>query len=154
MRDPRIGLVGAYHRDGYFSNEEIQEQVQEAMDILLEYFSDFDHIFIYNNATTHLKWADDALSARKMPKNVPKPGTNWGIKVTMRDPTTGKPVYKPDRTPEKVKVRLKDGQLPNSKPQSFYYPGEHPRAGVFKGMAVILEEQGFGDRLLLSPYPL
>ena len=115
------------------------------MDILLEYYPQFEHVFVYDNATTHLKRADDALSARKMPKNIPKQGTNWGIEVTKRDPTTGKPVYKSDRTPEKVKIHMKDGQLPNGEPQSFYFPEGHPRAGVFKGMAVILEERGFGE---------
>jgi hypothetical protein len=131
--------------DGYFSNEDIQEQANLAMDILLEYYPQFDHFFIYDNATTHLKREDDTISARKMPKNIPKEGTNWGIEVTKRDSTTGKPVCKPDGTHEKIKIRMKDGQLLNGQQQPFYFPEGHPRAGVFKGMAVILEERGFGD---------
>lgn len=38
---------------------------------------------------------------------------------------------------------MADGVLPNSQPQSFYFPEGHPQASVFKGMAVILMEQGF-----------
>ena len=109
-------------------NEDIQEQAQDAMDIVLEYYPQFDHVFIYDNATTHLKRPEDSLSARRMPKNIPKPGTNWGIEVTKHDPTTGKPICKPDGTFEKVKIRMKDGQLPSGEPQSFYFPEGHPRA--------------------------
>jgi hypothetical protein len=127
------------NRDGYFSNEDIQEQAQTAMDILLESYPQFDHVLVYNNATTHLKRADDALSARRMPKNIPRQGTNWGIQVMNRNAVTGKPISKPDGMYEKIKIRMKDGQLP------FYFPEGHPRAGVFKGMAVILEERGVGD---------
>ena len=68
------------NQDGYFTNEEIIEQVDKAINILHEYYpgSDFDHVFIYDNAMTHLKRAEDALSARKMPKNTPKPGKKIG----------------------------------------------------------------------------
>ena len=132
-------------RDGYFSNEDIQEQVQAAMDILHNFYLQYDHAFIYDNATTHLKREEDALSARRMPKNVPKESTNWGNEVTRRDPTTGKPICKPNGSPEKIKIRMKDTHLPNGEIQSFYFPDGHPRAGVFKGMAIILQERGFGD---------
>ena len=48
-----------------------------AMDILEEYFPDEDHVMVFDNATTHLKRADTALSARKMPKFPPKHGKEW-----------------------------------------------------------------------------
>jgi hypothetical protein len=104
------------NRDGYFSNEEIQEQVQAAMDILREFYPQFDHVFIYDNAPTHLKQAEDALSARPMPKNIPKEGTNWGVEVTKRDPATGKLVCKPNGTPEKIKICMKDAQYASRAP--------------------------------------
>ncbi|KAF8237412.1 hypothetical protein L208DRAFT_1247999, partial [Tricholoma matsutake] len=47
------------------------------------------------------------------------------------------------RTLEKVKVCMSDGTLPSGKPQLLYFPEGHQRAGVFKGMAIILEERGF-----------
>jgi hypothetical protein len=44
------------NHDGYFTNEDIQEQAQDAMDIILECYLQFDHVFIYDKVTTHLKW--------------------------------------------------------------------------------------------------
>jgi hypothetical protein len=70
------------NRDGYFSNQDIQAQVKEAMSILMD------------NAATHLKRAEDALSARHMPKNPSKPGHNWGIEVSKHDPESGKIIIK------------------------------------------------------------
>ncbi|TFK16561.1 hypothetical protein FA15DRAFT_742089, partial [Coprinopsis marcescibilis] len=46
--------------------------------------------------------------------------------------------------PVKHKVRMAHGKF-NDQPQDFYFPHGHPRAGVFKGMANILEERGFGS---------
>jgi hypothetical protein len=57
------------NKEGYYTNEDIQEQVQVAMDILKEFYPEFDHVLIYDNASTHLKRKEDALSALKMPKN-------------------------------------------------------------------------------------
>lgn len=61
------------NRDGYFTSDDIEAQAQEAMDIASEAYPDYDHVFIYDNATTHQKWADGALSACKMPKGTSKP---------------------------------------------------------------------------------
>ena len=80
-----------------------------------------------------------------MPKNIPKPGTNWGIGVTKHNLTMGKPICKPDGTFKKIKICMKDGHLPSGAPQSFYFPEGHPQPGIFKGMALILEERGFGN---------
>lgn len=110
------------------------------MDILMEYYPQYDHVFIYDNTTTHLKRADDALSVQRMPKNTLKPGTNWGVEVTKRDPSTGKPICKPDGKPEKMKIRMRNTHLPNGEPQQLYFPAGHPCEGVFKGMAVLLQE--------------
>jgi hypothetical protein len=38
---------------------------------------------------------------------------------------------------------MANGQFADGTPQEFYFPLGHPRAGVFKGMAIILEERGF-----------
>ncbi|KAI6116853.1 hypothetical protein EV401DRAFT_2058017 [Pisolithus croceorrhizus] len=61
--------------NGYYSSNDILKQAAQAMDILVKYFPEEDHIFIFDNATTHLKCADDALSACHMPKN---PSKSWG----------------------------------------------------------------------------
>ena len=115
------------------------------MSILKESYFEYDHLLIYDNAATHLKRADDALSARHMPKNPSKPGHNWGIEVSKRDPESGKIIYKSDGKPEKVKIRMRDAQFVDGKSQPLYFPEGHERAGVFKRMAKILEECGFGD---------
>ena len=143
----RLFKPGKNH-DGYFSNEDIIAQADEAMNILLEYYPEFEHVLIYNNATTHLKRAEDTLSARKMPKGIPKPGTNWGIEVSKRNPITGKIVYRPDGSIEKTKILMRDRRFENGEPQPLYFAADHPDEnlrGKFKGMAVILQERGFGD---------
>jgi hypothetical protein len=43
------------NRDGYFTNDDIDEQAHAAIDILTEFYPKFDHVFIYNNAPSHLK---------------------------------------------------------------------------------------------------
>ncbi|KAF8156091.1 hypothetical protein B0H34DRAFT_676160 [Crassisporium funariophilum] len=99
------------NRDGYFSNYNISKQATQVINILMKYYPEYDHVLIYDNATTHLKHADDALSARKMPKSIPKPGTNWGVDVAKRNPTTGKILRRPD---EKTEILMRDGRLPNA----------------------------------------
>jgi len=61
-RSARRVIKPGKNRDSYFSNEDILAQVAEAISIL--------------------KWPEDALSARHMPKNPPKLGHNWGIEVS------------------------------------------------------------------------
>ncbi len=133
------------NRDGYFTYEEICNQAAEAMAILQEFYPQYEHVFIYDNASTHLKRAPDALSARRMPKNIPKAGTNWGVETTKRNPITGKIEYQPDGKPEKIKIRMADAHLADGTPQPLYFPEGHEHAGIFKGMAVVLQERGFGD---------
>ncbi len=77
--------------------------------------------------------------------SVPKPGTNWGVETTKRDPITGKIEYKSDGSPMKIKVRMADACFTNGTAQPLYFPEVHECAGVFKGMAVILQERGFRD---------
>jgi hypothetical protein len=65
----------------YFTNDDILGQARTAMEILLEFGNNIEHVFVYDNATTHKKRAEDALSARKMPKTTPTPyksGKNAG----------------------------------------------------------------------------
>ncbi|OAX30639.1 hypothetical protein K503DRAFT_806952 [Rhizopogon vinicolor AM-OR11-026] len=108
---------------------------------------------VFDNATTHLKRADDALSACKMPKFSPKYGMewdgsdwgkgrrpkNWGVDVNVVD-ENGKLVYTPSGEIKRMKVRMCNATFTNDTPQSLYYPEGHKLAGIFKGMAVILHE--------------
>ncbi|EED78967.1 predicted protein [Postia placenta Mad-698-R] len=118
------------------------------MDILHKNYPDEDHIFVLDNATTHCKHADDALSAQKMPK-FPSPSKPEQLAFDV-DKTKlgedGKPIYGPDGKQLKERVNMSDGRLPNGSPQSLYFPvnyANHELVGKFKGMANILEEHGF-----------
>ena len=129
--------------DGYFDNEDFLKQVDMAIDILTEDYPDEDHLLVFDNATTHLKRPEDALSASKMPKFTSREGSNWGVEVTKRD-EAGKIIYGPDGKPLKTKIWIADGWF-NGQQQSFYFEEGHPQAGVFKGMAVILQEWGYAN---------
>ena len=133
-------------QDGYFTNNDIVAQVQKAIKLVKEHYPDEDHVLVFDNAMTHLKRPEDALSACKMPKHPSKEGTNWGIEVTAKD-AAGKIVYGMDGKPSKVKVQMRDGTLKDGSPQSLYFPDGHPHTGIFKDMAIILEEHGYCDML-------
>ncbi|KIK91814.1 hypothetical protein PAXRUDRAFT_13580 [Paxillus rubicundulus Ve08.2h10] len=118
------------------------------MGILDEHYHDEDHVLIFDSATTHLKHADNALSARKMPKGIPKSGGNWGVEVNQVN-ANGKAVYSADGKVCKIKVAMSDGRFDNGTAQPLYCPPNdlHGPKGVFKGMAVILEEHKQKDPL-------
>lgn len=124
-------------RDGYFSNNEVIFQMEAAMTILEKHFPNEDHVLIFDNATTHLKHADDALCARNMPLSC----LDWGISVPMRGPD-GKQLRDANGKAMMQKVRVADGHH-NGVQQSFYWPNGHQKAGLFKGMAQILTERGY-----------
>ena len=112
------GMLNGYldqekNRDGYFTNEDILEQISDAMDLALELYPDDDHVFI-----THLQRPDNAPSARKMPKFTSPVGKNWLLEVTMRD-EHGKPIKtrKADGSGYKTeKVKMADATLSTGEP--------------------------------------
>ncbi|KAI0312603.1 hypothetical protein OF83DRAFT_1145216 [Amylostereum chailletii] len=57
------GSANTRNRDGYFSNDDILTHATAAMDILDAHYPHEQHLFIFDNATTHRKRPDDALSA-------------------------------------------------------------------------------------------
>lgn len=131
-------------KDGYITNEDVQDQATEAMDILLECYPEYEHVLVYDNATTHCKRAEDAISARRMTKG---PSDKFGVSVTNRD-SAGKPIYVlgADGTPEieKIKIKMGNGSFEDGTPQSFYFE-DGPNEGKFKGMVQILQERGHAD---------
>ena len=127
-----------------FTSKDITEQAHAAMDILTKFYPDYEHRFFYDNAPSHLKWPVGSVTTCQMPKFTPKPGTNWGIKVSKHN-TVRKLVYNANGSIAKEKIQMGDTVLPDGTVQSFYFPEEHQHAGVFKGMATILEERGFKD---------
>ncbi|KAF7364502.1 hypothetical protein MVEN_00318900 [Mycena venus] len=103
-------------REGYFTNDDIIKQTNHAMDILSRDYADEKHVFIFDNATTHTKRAGNALSARNMPKFMPKNGKNFLVPVN-KIGTDGKPIYDAQGDFVKVQVRMRDETLPNGTPQ-------------------------------------
>ena len=92
------------------------------MDILDKHFPDEHHVLLFNNATTHLKRADDALSACKMSKN---PNTPFFGVLRNVIGKNGKPVYGPDGKLLKEKVHMGDGHFADGSTQLFYFPPDH-----------------------------
>jgi hypothetical protein len=90
----------------------------------LRWGPDEEHVFVYDNATTHLKRPDDAHSARKMPKFSPKHSNewdginwgegkkprNWGVETSVID-ENGKLVYDKNGEVLKKKVQMADVNL-------------------------------------------
>ena len=74
-----------------------------------------------------------------MPKN---PSCSWGVTVPLKD-NNGAVMYNPDGKPQKIKVPMEPGRYANGEPQLLYFLDGHEKAGWFKGMAQILQKQGF-----------
>jgi len=129
------------NQEGYFMNNGILNQVNKVMDILEKYYPDEDHVLVFDNVSTHQKRPDGALSARRMPKQTSTVEKNWGVEVNVHG-DNGQPVYGPDGKILKHKVKMVDAAFSDGTPQSLYFDASHEKAGLFKGMAVILEEQG------------
>lgn len=125
QEDARVLLKVGKSREGYFTNKDVLKQTQTAMDILQAHYPNKDHILIFDNAATHLKRPDKALSAWNMPKFIPKEGANWGPETT-KISENGKPVYGPDGKVLKVKIHMADAKFANGTPQELYFPQGHP----------------------------
>lgn len=118
------------NREGYFTNDEIIDQENKAMDLLNKYQPDEDHVLVFDNMTTHTKRPKGSLSACYMPKNTSNPDKNWGIEVNQHD-GNGKPIYGPNGKILKTKISMVNGWLPDGTPQSLYFD-LGPQAGLFK----------------------
>ena len=73
----RILFCPGKGRDGYFSNDETIRHIEKAMAILEKHYPNEDHVFIFDNAPTHMKQPEDSLSAQNMPKGC----REWGVDV-------------------------------------------------------------------------
>ena len=106
-------------RDGYFSSENLLQEVEKAVDIFEGKTKGFAQgLFLFDNAPSHQKRAPDALSARKMPKN---PSNGW--------------------KPHKDSPKMRDAVLPDGTRQPLYFPEDHSTMpGWFKGMETIIWE--------------
>jgi hypothetical protein len=133
-------------RDGYFDNDNIRVHLGVAMDLVAKYYPDDDHVFVFDNVTTHLKQPEGSLSVLKMPKN---PSEIFGVEVNVIG-DDGKPVFHPSGKIVKKRIPMGNGYFEEGgekKEQAFYWQADSglPHAGQFKGMATILEECGFQE---------
>ncbi|KIJ33830.1 hypothetical protein M422DRAFT_264120 [Sphaerobolus stellatus SS14] len=119
--EARIVFKAGKNRDGYFSCQELLEQVDMAIDIFEgKTKGQAVGLFLFDNAPSHQKRANNALSARKMPKG---PSEGW--------------------THKKGGPNMRPGVLPDGNFQELYYPDNHPlMGGWFKGMEQIIRERG------------
>ncbi|KAL4072283.1 hypothetical protein J3A83DRAFT_4358505 [Scleroderma citrinum] len=104
--------------DGYFTNDD-----DRAMNILTNHYPDEDHVFVFDNAKTHLKHA-----------NTKFPSANWRITVIAKG--------------SNEKIWMANAQLPNGLLQLLYFPEGHKHARWFKRMAQILVKHGYHN----TPY--
>ena len=104
-RQARILFKAGKARDGYFDNDDLIKQVDNAINIFEEQTHGFaTGLFIFDNAPSHQKRAPDALSARKMPKNPHATWRHYKDGPPMRSTTFG----------------------PSDTQQSLYYSDDHP----------------------------
>lgn len=139
-------LQGGTGCDGYMTNDDVLEQLEAAIAIVKEFYPDEDHVFVYNNAPTHLKREDGELTAARMPKG---PSETFGVDVDMVNPATGKPVHDENKKKRKEKVRMANSKLHDGSIQMFYYPNDYEVVelrGHFKGTEVLLTERGYNVR--------
>lgn len=131
MHSARVFFRAGKNREGYFGHENFISQVKKAVDIFEERMPGRVALFAFDNATTHQKRAEDALSARHMPRNP----CHWKSKFVPKE-------------------HMRAGMLANGSAQNFYYPEDStPQAGMFKGMAKILEERGYNTSGLRAECP-
>ncbi|KAB5587657.1 hypothetical protein CTheo_8903 [Ceratobasidium theobromae] len=125
----RVLFKPGKERDGYFCNDHVCKQLEEAIQIVKEQYLNEEHVFIFDNTMTHMKLPDTA------------PIVNWmtlGPSHKVKGETTS-----PSR--EKIKVNFAAGRFSDGSCQEFYYPTNHPKVelqGTFKGLTKILEERG------------
>src|SRR5277367_1077241 len=119
--EARIYFRAGKNRDGYFDCDDLLKQTEAEIELFEDSFPGTAiAAFAFDNAPSHQKCADDALSVRYMPKNP---------KVWLG---------------RKGKCQMRKGTLPNGSEQDFYFPDNHPtHPGYFKGMSIILAEHGF-----------
>ncbi|KAF8588218.1 hypothetical protein K439DRAFT_1645622 [Ramaria rubella] len=118
--EAQIVFKAGKNRDGYFTADDLQKQVETAIDIFkIKTNHTATGLFIFDNAPSHQKRAPDALSAQKMPNG---PKADW--------------------THHKDGLRMRYASFADGTPQCLYFPVEHPMPGWFKGMEVIIKERG------------
>ncbi|QRV95331.1 DDE superfamily endonuclease [Ceratobasidium sp. AG-Ba] len=129
----RIVLFPGKTRDGYLTGEKVRNQLTKAIEIVQAKYPHAEHVFIYDNATTHTKRREDLAVVGKIPL---QPSKNFGEVVEKRMGEGGKVVN--------IRARYADTHHPDGSPQALYFPDDHiTYPGYFKGIAQLLQERGF-----------
>lgn len=102
--------------NGLFTNNNILNHAKIVMDMLKKHFPNEHHAFIFDNATTHLKQADDALSTCQMPK-YPTKSKKLIFEVVRNVVDAMNSLFMVLILKEHVK--MSNGKLPNGDPSPF-----------------------------------
>ena len=105
------------------------EQLSRAMSIVKQQYLDKEHVFVFDNATTHTKLPKSTPNVHKM---------TLGPSQKVHGKEIGP-------SGEKISIEYAPVTLPDGTIQQLYHPSNHPTRklrGVFKGMALILAERG------------
>jgi hypothetical protein len=127
-REARVFFEAGKNRDRWFTHVELLDQVDRAIDIFESKTQRrATGLFMFNNAPSHQKRADDALSARYLPKRPNEGWTRHEGGPRMRDGW--------------YEVKDADGSV-RKITQPLYFPDNHPQfPGWFKGMEQIIRER-------------
>ena len=139
-REPRVIFKPGINCNGYFTSENLLQQVECAIDIFegKTKGNNSQGFFHFDNAPSHQKRAANALSARPMPKGIFDPdSTSVGLIICHTGPRS-------NWTHPKDGPRMCEGINPlTRKEQSLYISEDHPTMpGWFKGMEQIIKECG------------
>ncbi|KAG9088549.1 hypothetical protein FRC07_012517, partial [Ceratobasidium sp. 392] len=97
--------------------------------MIMEKYPDEDHVFFFDNATTHTKAPPDTPNPARMTL-----GPSQNVYGEAKGPSG-----------EKIRVKMAPITFSDGSPQDLYYPADHPQPrlrGAFKGLAKLLEERG------------
>lgn len=129
----RIVLFPGKNRDGYLTGEKVRNQLTKAIEIVKAKYPHAEHVFVYDNATTHTKRREDLAVISKMTL---APSKNFGEVVEERTGEDGKIL--------KIRTRYADAHFADGSLQSLYFSDDHEtHPGQFKGIVQLLRERGF-----------
>jgi hypothetical protein len=127
--EARVFFEAGNARDGWFTYVELLAQTDRAIDIFeSKTRGTATGLFLFDNAPSHQKRADDALSARYLPK---RPNEGW---TRVKDGPRMRDGW--------YEVKHADG-VTSRTVQPLYFHENHPvHPGWFKGMEQIIRERG------------
>ncbi len=99
------GLSLETQRDGYFNNDQLLIQVEKTINVFEEIHPSSRGLFLFDNAPSHKKVADDSLNVDKI--NVLSSGKQPAMRDSVLDGKSQRMVH-PDGTPKVMKAILEE----------------------------------------------